>query len=347
MYVDVAPADFPPKLAVTATIDTDGRFFLSFTEARSIGSYQNWRYEEETIIRKGVVSLYDETDGSIVCTIDSSANSGFDMSLHSGRSGYATVVNGLQFAAGHAYRLTLDIDGYPVATATAVMPAPPLIEKAEADMQQTLYRSSAYRIDPSDPHTVSVSSISCHPLTLHLTDNSPERDYYMISLQNEYRYPDGTTRASQPYIAISDRAVIQDNPDIEAAQLYMDSEADAFIFDRMLLSDMSFANAAGILQLLIASDEFEERDGKYPAPSCPEDERIRVTTDICVAHLSNESHAYYRSLSLQKAGMGFFTEPVPIISNVENGYGCFSAIHSVRKTIVRYEICFDAIYGSR
>jgi hypothetical protein len=39
---------------------------------------------------------------------------------------------------------------------------------------------------------------------------------------------------------------------------------------------------------------------------------------------------YYRSLALQSTGTGFFTEPVNIIGNIENGYGGFM-VHSVRE----------------
>jgi hypothetical protein len=37
--------------------------------------------------------------------------------------------------------------------------------------------------------------------------------------------------------------------------------------------------------------------------------------------------------------MGFFSEPVSIVSNIENGYGCFSAINTVWGIIAVYETC--------
>jgi hypothetical protein len=333
-YIDVEPANLPPMLAVSATINTDSSFYISFTEARSIGSYRNWRPEEETIIRKGKIILYDETGKDTVVYEESE---GFDMSLRSDISGYANMYYYLQFAAGHTYRLTLDIEGYPIATATAVMPESPRIEQATINTYKTLHFNKAYKIEPFNPNTFEVSSIDCNPLTLRLTDNSLQRDYYMayLDMNNVYNY--------RAVIAISDRAVIQDNPDIEASQMFMDNEADAFLFNKMLFSDMSFANTTGTINLLIDKSYLNQYDDKYPEPPCDEEYRVLATISLCIAHLTENAYAHYRSIALQKAGMGFFSEPVSIVSNIENGYGCFSAINTVQIKIAEYETC-DASY---
>jgi hypothetical protein len=67
-YIDIESADLPPMLAVSSTIDTDGTFFISFSEARSTSSYRNGRAEEETIIRKGKITLYDNTADKKIVT---------------------------------------------------------------------------------------------------------------------------------------------------------------------------------------------------------------------------------------------------------------------------------------
>ncbi|MDR1581727.1 MAG: DUF4249 domain-containing protein [Prevotellaceae bacterium] len=333
-YIDIESANTPPVLAVSSTINTDSSFYIAFTEARSIGSYRNWRAEEETIIRKGKITLYDETDDSLVIQEESDA---FDMSFRSNASGYSNTYTHIPFQAGHTYRLTLDIEGYPVATSTAVMPEAPVIEQVSIDVNQTLHFSNAYQIESFNPNTFSVSPIDCHPLTLRLTDNSPQRDYYItytkIMIARYFQTIDFDE------IAISDRAVIQDNPDIEASQMFMDGEADAFVFDKMLFSDMSFANTTGTINLLINKDNIKQNDPKYPEPACDKEQRLLFTISLCVAHLTGDAYAHYRSIALQQAGVGFFSEPVSIISNIENGYGCFSAINTVQKKIVEYEIC--------
>ncbi|MDR1338675.1 MAG: DUF4249 domain-containing protein [Prevotellaceae bacterium] len=335
-YIEVEPADFQPVLAVSSIINTDGTFSVSFTEARSIGSYRNWRPEEETIIRSGEVTLYDETAGETVTRIQSD---GFDMSLRQYYNREPYIRDSLHFEAGHTYRLTLDIEGYPTATATATIPDAPIIEEVSLNLQQTLHFSNAYRISPFTPDAFQVHSIDCSPLNLRLTDNSPQRDYYMSYMIRDI---DSEAFSGLAYhdIAVSDRALIQDNPDMEAAQLLMDSEIDAFLFERLLFSDMSFANTAGTVKLLI-DPGFLKQGGyydKYPDPPC-DNPPVHVTVYICVAHLSANSYAHYRSISLQRAGMDFFSEPVSIVSNIENGYGCFSAINTVRYKLAEYESC--------
>jgi hypothetical protein len=334
--IDIKSANLPPKLAVSSTINTgDSSFYIAFSEARSTGSYSNWRPEEETIIRKGKIILYDETAKD---TIVKEESEGFDMSWRafspSYINGYFKIYYDLQFIAGHTYRLTLDIDGYPVATATAVMPEAPIIAEASADAQQTLHFNKAHRIEAFNPKASSTIAIDCSPLTLRLTDNSSQRDYYMAYLRMN-----NVSNVYNSEIAISDRAVIQDNPDIEASKKLMDGEPDAFLFDRMLFSDMSFANTTGIINLLVDKNAVKPYYDKYPEPPCNKDRRELATVSLCIAHLTDDSYAHYRSVALQKAGMDFFSEPVPIVSNIENGYGCFSAINTVMVKIAEYEKC--------
>ncbi|MDR2814394.1 MAG: DUF4249 domain-containing protein [Prevotellaceae bacterium] len=344
-YIDIAPSgEEEVKLAVSATIDTEGNFFLSFTEGRSLSAYRDRKLENDAIVRRGKVTLYDETDGRDVYVIDSSANGGFDLSLRSsGNSGYTATVAGLQLNAGHTYRLTLKIEGYPEATAVVAMPDMPIIEQALPDLRQTKHYS-AYLVEAFNPNTLKVRAIDCYPVALRLTDNSPERDYYMVYLQSEMRHPGRPPISGVPYVAISDIAVIQDNPDVEASGLSMDSEFDALIFERILLSDMSFANATGAINLLVDEDVFMQNDGRAGEPPCDENSRSSVATFLCVAHLTPLSYAYYRSLSLQKTGLGFFSEPVSIPSNIENGYGCFSAISVACKSLAEYKAC-SGYYG--
>jgi hypothetical protein len=59
--------------------------------------------------------------------------------------------------------------------------------------------------------------------------------------------------------------------------------------------------------------------------------------DLLVTHLSPEVFRQYRSMTFQIAGMGFFSEPVFISSNMENAYGCFSAQNTVRIPVSAFE----------
>jgi hypothetical protein len=335
-YIDVEPANFSPRLAVSATINTDdGVFSICFAEARSLGSYKDWRAEEQTIIRKGSISLYE--DEQLVFRQESEGE-GFDMSLGSSRSGYATGVRGLHFTAGTAYRLALEIDGYPTASATVTMPDAPIIEHISVDTLQLVTKKNPYWVEQLGSGGYGVMMMC--PLTVRLTDNSTERDYYMVQrIDRTDGYSDGRPMGgdAENAIGITNTALIQDNPDMEAAQIFLGGdETDVYLFKRMLLSDMSFANATGTLDLWISNTFYH----KYP---CDYPDR-RVFSDILVSHLSTATFAHYRSLVLQSAGVGFFSEPVSIAGNIENGYGCFAAINTVRTTVARYNICDNPYY---
>jgi hypothetical protein len=102
---------------------------------------------------------------------------------------------------------------------------------------------------------------------------------------------------------------------------------------------MSFANTTGTINLLVDKNAVKPYDDKYPEPPCDKNQRVLVTVSLHVAHLTVDSYAHYRSVALQKAGIDFFSEPVPIVSNIEGGYGCFSAINTVVKKIMEYETC--------
>lgn len=332
-YIDVAPANQAPKLAISATIDTDGGTFrICFTEGRSIGSYRDWRPVEEPIIRKGSIRLY-ENDRLFYIKEDDA----FDLSLNSYHSGYLDEVQGLDFTAGQAYKLLLEIDGYPAATATVVMPDAPIIEDIEVDFSQTVHRQHPTHVNQLGSSSWTSSELDFYPLNIHLTDNSTERDYYMVQQQFTRISVDDDFR-SNGLIAISNSALIQDNPDMEAAGSLMSAdETDVYLFERMLLSDMSFSNTTGLIDLLLDINSVKRGKDSF-APPC-EHPDMHILTEICISHLSAAAYAHYRSLVMQSGGIGFFTEPVSIVSNIENGYGCFSAINTVRSTIAEYYDC--------
>ncbi|MDR0714125.1 MAG: DUF4249 domain-containing protein [Bacteroidales bacterium] len=330
-YIDIENDNRPPLLAVSAVIDTyDGTFNICFTEARSLSSYSDWRPDNETIVRRGSITLYE--DDRLLFRKESEG-SGFDMSLNDDRSGYSFEKRQLPFRAGSSYRLELDIEGYPPASAVAVMPDAPLIESAEIDMQQTIKSNRLYTVERLGNAGTGYHSEIFHPLNVRLTDNSTERDYYLIR-QHIHTTQSGSDDYSWPtVIAISNKAIIQDNPDMETVNFLGGEEADVFIFDCILLSDMSFANTTGLVDLLTIP---EISGWKTPLPC---ENPMLTTSLLLVSHLSQETFAYYRSLVLQNNGVGFFTEPVSIVSNIENGYGCFSALNTVSKSIAEAYFC--------
>jgi hypothetical protein len=337
--IDVKLTDFPPKLAVSASIDTDsGTFRLYFTEARSLAYYKTWQSESKAIIRKGTVSLYED-DSLIYSIVDGGSGQGFDMSLRSGdASGFSVEQKGLTFKAGSAYKLALHIGDYPIATAAVVMPDAPGVEDVALDTARKVHRQRPYFVNNGNGY-LSTDEMDFYALSLRLTDGSHDRDYYMFQgkatttlYHHDYLDGDNTYTTWFP-VAVANRALIQDNPDLEGEELFINTEPDVFLFNRMLVSDMSFANATGAIDLLLPE--------MYVKPTylnllCDTTSQpyVRISTEICISHLSPITYEHHLSLALQRDEVGFFTEPVSIASNIENGVGCFAAFNTVRKTVL-------------
>jgi hypothetical protein len=330
-YIDIESDDRSPLLAVSATIDTDsGAFSICFTEARSMASYGNWRPDNETIIRRGSITLYE--DDRLFFRKESEGN-GFDMSLSNSRSGYAFATTQLPFQAGKSYRLELNIEGYPLAVAVATMPDAPVIESSELDLGQPVKRTRIRRVERFGNSETAYHSGLFYPLNVRLSDNAPERDYYLLRQRTHTQFDDNVY-AFPLEVAIGNRAIIQDNPDLEEAYFLGDEEAEVYLFDCMLLSDMSFANTTGLIDLLVP---FEVAGEQSSQSMC--ENPVHTVSYLLLSHLSQGTFAYYRSLVLQYNGIGFFTEPVSIASNIENGYGCFAALNTVRKDIADFYVC--------
>lgn len=336
--IDVEPANLPPMLAITATLDTGngGTLMLCFTEGRSIGSYRNGRPENETIVRNGEITLYE--DDRIIFSIE---NGVFDLSLRGTQSGYSEEIQQIgPLKAGSTYRLELDIEGYPAAKASVVMPEAPAIESLAWDTDHPVFKKHLYEVPSIEFGSGSIDpggdGQAFIPMTVRLADNSAGRNYYLIKTYRTYT-GDGYHGYDAVSVGVgSNHALIQDNPDMEANSLFLDNEPDVFLFRHLLISDMSFSNTTGTLDLLLSKDLFYDNKDLTP---CDNSQQIHHRTEIVISHISPAAYLYYRSMALQYQGVGFFTEPVSIASNFENAYGCFSVTNTVSTLLDENYFC--------
>jgi hypothetical protein len=333
--IDVEQADFPPKLAVTATLDTDsGRFTLFLREAHSMEYYRNFNSEQQYILRNGTVRLF-ENDVQVF------AKPGpFDLSVtHTGQNGYHGVFTGISAVAGRTYRLEIDIDGYDKATATAVMPDAPIISGTSIDIEHPVNKENVRHIESLSYNSSSSSYYDYQyvPFSLNISDNSPLPDFYSFQVEHsnisKYENDDeehGYTVMTN--IATSNLVLIQDNPDVESKDIMMDGEnIDLYSFDLMMLTDATFANTAVQLDLFSPYHFYiptDKNDHNLPNPN-PSSYRI-VRHTLIARHYTQEAFRQYRSMAFQLAGLGFFSEPVFITTNMENAYGGFSVQNTKR-----------------
>ncbi|MDR0725259.1 MAG: DUF4249 domain-containing protein [Prevotellaceae bacterium] len=332
--IEVEQADFPPKLAVRAILDTDngGTFTFSMTEAHSIGYYETFKAEQQNIVHNGTVRLF-ENDSTIFSSSGEFNISGMNYTFHN-----------ISAVAGRTYRLEMDIEGYDKATATAVMPDAPLISDLFVDVEHPVKKNNIRYVPSLSTNAAYDFSSYYVPFSLNITDNTSSPDFYSFQIEYysivKYEYEgydlvEDTITGLQS-IYTSNLALIQDNPDVESADLMMEGEnVDLYGFGLMMLTDATFANTDTRLDLYCSEDIVPGKES-YPGPyddKSSGEQLVRNT--LIVGHHTEEAFKQYRSMVFQLAGLGFFSEPVYITSNMENAYGGFSVQNTVR--IVLFE----------
>ncbi len=337
--IEIDSADFPTKLAVSAILDTDsGRFTMVLYEGRSLISYDPVL---QSIIRNGTVNLYQ--DDRLVWALTGV----FDLSSYkSGSEGVYSYINvkDIPVKAGSAYKLEIDMDGYEKAYSTVVMPADPIVDDTSMDIDNPVEKNKVN-------YVAGYGSYGPYcPVKCTLTDNSSEQDYYALQVNciKQSNNPNYSVYGHEvgSGVGVSNITLIQDNPDYEArGSILGDGETyDLYMFGTLLISDITFRGRSTTLDLFTTlQDEwntFPERPSDYnPAVYGPEvifDNQVTLT----VKHITAETFKHYRSLVLQDEGLGFFSEPVQITSNVKNGYGCFSLQNSRRIVLKEYKLYY-------
>lgn len=174
--INVKQADFPAKLSITATLDSDsGRLSLFIKEGNSLQSFHSYKNMNQTIVRNGTIRLY-ENDREIF------KNTGiFDLSP--GRydnEGYNAMFTGISTVAGYTYRLSVEMEGYPTASAVAVMPEAPLVYDVSLDAKYPVEKTNVLEIFPLYDNHYYTTSITGNPFVMKIADNSAEKDYYAL-----------------------------------------------------------------------------------------------------------------------------------------------------------------------
>jgi hypothetical protein len=292
----------------------------------------------QEIIRNGTVRLFENGEEIF------SKSGVFDLSIAGyGRNGYHLSVTDISAVAGRTYRLEIDIDGYDKATATAVMPEAPIISDILVDVEHPVKKENIMEISSlSYSSSFSYSDYYYTPFSLNIEDNTPYPDFYSFQLAiyinskytgDEYEYEYEYTERKN--VATSNLAMIQDNPDVESMDLMLDGENyDLYSFDLMMLTDATFANTNIRLDLYSPFNDFYTPEN-YDKPSTS---YMTVKYFLIVKHHTQEAFKQYRSMAFQLAGLGFFSEPVFITSNMENAYGGFSLHNTKRFTLHEYRI---------
>jgi len=352
-------ARFPPKLAVTAILDRNGEsgesaFSITICEGRSLADYREGIAINRQIKAPGSITLLEDD-------VEIFTESGeFDMSIEGYNSwgdqerqyGYKYDRSGFVTHAGRTYRLVVEVEGYAMVTSASTMPDLPAIT-ASADTNALVSKgcvADIYSLNPS-----SGSSWGCRysdntdycTVTLSLDARSSVNNYYAVEMsRTQQDWMDG--------VYVADLNHFHDNPDVEAfngmngmfdeigggSGSNSNSIPDMYRFFLLLMNDNNFSREHSSLNVY---SPFQP-SGNPNMNLTPGQVFVisRYVLNMRIRHITTATFNYYRSLAMQNTGMGFFSEPVNIAGNIENGYGVFSVYNSKEVSLLDYDVYLGA-----
>ncbi len=340
--IDIDATSFPPKLSITAALDGgSGNFSIMLMEGRALADYAKPRYDYQDVTRDGEIRLYE--DDHLILSVPGPFN------LTVGKSygdSYQYTTSGIVTHSGSAYRLEVDVEGYEMAVSTVVMPVAPVIS---ADIDTTVIVDKKNITNIYSLGRWSSGSSSFWPVSICLTDPDPAvRNYFIFEPHQDITatLEDGSlteliySNETPPYcIGSNDLSMLRDNPDMEAQGILLNLEpVDLYVFTMLFLSDLNLPKENRSFPLYVAANPRRHYNESYYKDD-PNYEKVfyHIKLLLSAKHITTATFDYYRSLALQYEGEGFFTEPVNIVSNIENGYGEFSVFNSVNLKLIEYD----------
>jgi len=324
--IKIKTLTFPPKLAVSATLDVDGEkgdFRILIAEGRAFASYVPYR--REIIIRDGEIRLFE--DDKLILSepgpIDMSyIAAGFDMGP---KYWYRFSKSGISTRPGSIYRLEVEVEGYETVTSTMTMPATPVVSVSIDTTIMVIKKFDYYEFRG-------------WPVSIYLTDPDPNaRNYFALQIHHNNNY------YRNSLVGVSDISILQDNPDLEAQQggLAGTDYEELYLFQTLIMSDLTFMGKGASFSIysMVESTSSPNIDNPFLIDN-PNYEKVkyRHETFLRIQHFSESTFKYYRDQTLQRYNRGdFLTEPITITGNIENGYGLFAVINSVSVPILEYD----------
>jgi len=358
--LDIKTLVFPPKLAVSATLDGEkGDFRIFIAEGRALAGYIS--YTNEVIIRDGEIRLFE--DDKLILSEPGPIDMSYILPDHykdengnwvyrSPNYWYGFYKSGIPTRAGSVYRLEVEVEGYETAIATMAMPSIPVVS-ASTDTTvmviKNLSRSSSvvgYWTEPrlGGKHFIDLSDDSYEvgfwTVSVYITDLYPnENNYFALKIDGNINLVG--YHSDMNGIGVSDISILQDDPNLEARRggLVDMDHTDFYVFETFFMSDRTFSGKTAPLTFYsVAEKTSDPYMGPYFANDPAFEKIMRPrTTFLRIQHFSESTFRYYRGQALQRQRVGFFTEPVTITGNMENGYGHFAVINTITIPILEYE----------
>lgn len=237
-------------------------------------------------------------------------------------------VSSIKPLPGDVVKIVVEKSGETTVNSETTVPKKVFIVKIDTLNSKIIYTSGYY--DGGTYQTDSAHTSTETNMLLKFSDNINERNFYRISMRIVEHYEDSIAEKSH-YLSSDDIVFGTDNTNP------LDG---GFSYNRYYeFSDDVFNGKNYGLKISHYRSEYRKPDENtkpgYEDPNAPKIP-LRVEYFIQLQSISRDYFFYLRSLSKNSDSVPFFTEPVQIHSNVENGIGIFGSysIHEHKVVIV-------------
>ena len=340
--LDIEAPYFPPKLSVTAILNgQNGTFEIRLMEGLSLAEFKQSYSHNKNVVRNGEIRLYedDEIILSIPGPFDMSAQiTNFGDGWKYGQNGYYRIRTGISTHPGSVYRLEAELEGFPMAVSTSVMPMAPVVSISVDPATQVIKKHVReigvaglwmYQMSPPRPYGHYPEKYWPFSVTV---DIPGENNYFAFNLTNVE-----ANRFSRFWgIGSADASVLME--DGMADELFGNRVADLYLFPFLVTKTISKDVTRNFYAAV--PDNLNSPDyGDSYLEEHPEMEKIPThhALYLQVRHISPATYQYIRTLSLQLEVNRLNEQPSIVVGNIEGGYGIFSVYNVTPVLLVEWE----------
>ena len=329
-----------PKLSVTAILEGgSGDFTIRLIEDRSLpGLPEPYYLNQVSIIRNGEIRLYED-DKQIL-----SIPGPFDMSRYLetgnvhymykyGKYGYSYWGDDINTRIGSVYRLEVEVEGYPMAVSTSVMPPPPVVDaRMDTSMQVVMINvkeiPSLGQTYFQEPHPVRYWPVSVS------VDNSSVNNNYTFEIY-KFEKDDYTSKMNYSRIGTSDASIL-----LEAGidqELISSDRANLYVSTMITTNEFTFLEN-DIIRKFYAEAANIPKDKELDEDQYMEKFTTYHSLALYVKNITPVIYQYYRGMTLQLLKDDLFNQqPNIVVGNFENAYGSFSTQNTTIIPLLEWE----------
>ena len=341
--LDIEILSIPPQLSVTAIFNgQDGIFDIRLKESYSLADLNKPVQYNKEIICDGEIRLFE--DDELILSIPGPFDMSVKITEHGsgwkwGQNGYRWVSGGISSHVGSIYRLEVEVEGFPTAVSTSVMPAAPVVT-ANIDTSEQVIKKNVREIAAAG-YWLSHFGTSWYdnypdkywPFSVMADVSGSENNYYALDL---FKFE---TNYIQVWgIGGSDASILTENG--MDNELFSSNLADLYLFPVLVTNNITNGVSRNFFAAVPEIPNTTESDDSYSEDN-PNMEKIISQHQLIlrVRNITPASYRYFRTLSMQYSENRFNEQPVTVDSNIENGYGCFAVYNTANISLLEWETC--------